>query len=725
MPGVPKVTVGQYPTPVTLPGKSTFVGENLPTMLVAAASGKDGVLTEAAVLAASQASTGTKTPPSAAASAAASGSSSFQAGGDDAAMAALAAATGLPFRAGGGADAPARAPAMNAAARRKAARKAARDAAAATTEQETRDGRESWPVVMKERGAFDLADSFSDPRLAQAVQRRPAAIVIQVSTPPGVAVADMRLTVDGRRYRIQHGTTTVVDKALPYDVVTAKAKTGFKRNRSLLTTELPVAAPTEEEVERLAARLEAAQKAASAASGTGVTEVDDAEASAAEPTPAPAAPAGAAPGSGDAKTHSRWLANPRGPVAAAAPSGGAGATQSAPAPASTAAPQETGIVDVAGTQPSDSDEVPAEASVSVPAEASVPVPANASAGDDRYSAMFESQMRGAEDGDESSDDDLVGDKEKAERRARAALNSAHPRAEAQAGAALETGVSASCWPMPTPAGAGWRIVGSHGGSDAFERWAEAVEAGSECVKRPPVVWLEEEEHLSVVLRAAPCDPDSMGVRWYAVGPEAAVEAGHAHAVAADIVFLSDESPQAAHEGLVAALAADAEPASSVPAAEPDYVVLQSHHLALEGAGGASPAATADTGAAKPTQVCYWTRVMFAAPVDAISSTADAADLNACIVACKVEPRLWGAPVDSAGAKTHQEWLVGAAGGVSEALEACRALAGESKPARQAAETVRAAPGEAKPAEAAAPTAQRRVSAPKASAASRGLLFELD
>ncbi|KAA0174617.1 hypothetical protein FNF27_03992 [Cafeteria roenbergensis] len=301
----------------------------------------------------------------------------------------------------------------------------------------------------------------------------------------------------------------------------------------------------------------------------------------------------------------------------------------------------------------------------------------------------------------------------------------------------------------------------------------------EGVLLPPVSWLQDETHLSLVLQARPAGDESLAVVWYARPGDGEDADGDRLASAVDVVFLAGSDGPTSSAAWAAQLeeaassrnaAARGRAAGATRASSP---VLVGGLVPEEGAGGvlgvaasgapadsAAPGVSGTRGAAGGAAIAYWLRLVLPAPVRPAGSSADAASLNACLVARKDTDAIWPGPVDEAAATElagwHAQWaspaeLVGLAGEVAAATaasgaEAAAAASPASEPARM---PDKAAPGTAphqgttgdggkvaqsqpaaEPTLAAAspsPTGvgARRPGAPKPTAAAKALMFELD
>ncbi len=337
----------------------------------------------------------------------------------------------------------------------------------------------------------------------------------------------------------------------------------------------------------------------------------------------------------------------------------------------------------------------------------------------------------------------------------------------------------SALPLPTPAGEKWEVVGSDGRPGAAAVWCAAVSGGGLPVVQPPVSWLQDETHLSLVLQARPAGDESLAVVWYARPGDGEDADGDRLASAVDVVFLAGSDGPTSSAAWAAQLeeaassrnaAARGRAAEATRASSP---VLVGGLVPEEGAGGvlgvaasgapadsAAPGVSGTRGAAGGAAIAYWLRLVLPAPVRPAGSSADAASLNACLVARKDTDAIWPGPVDEAAATElagwHAQWaspaeLVGLAGEVAAATaasgaEAAAAASPASEPARM---PDKAAPGTAphqgttgdggkvaqsqpaaEPTLAAAspsPTGvgARRPGAPKPTAAAKALMFELD
>lgn len=336
----------------------------------------------------------------------------------------------------------------------------------------------------------------------------------------------------------------------------------------------------------------------------------------------------------------------------------------------------------------------------------------------------------------------------------------------------------SALPLPVPAGGGWEVVGSDGCDGAAEAWLAAVGTGVARVLQPPVSWLQDESHLSLVLQARPSAADSLAVVWYARPGDGEDVDGDRLASAVDVLFLAgSEGPlssvawaaQLAEAASGRNTAARGRAAEALRASSP---VLLDVQVAEEGAGGvlgvaATEAAAAAEAAAKVAEpeasdgamIAYWLRLILPAAVRPAGSSADAASLNACLVARKDCDAIWSSPVDEAAAAELAEWhaqwatpaeLVRHAGriaartsagidgeaaatAVSAAARVDATTATGGGPHRDAAAGVAQSPqgneaaGQAEVAASPSPggIGTRRPGAPKPTAAAKALMFELD
>jgi len=646
----------------------------------------------------------------------------------------------------------------------KAARPAASGGASASAradkaggKDDLRRGRDEWPTRVVESGAYDLSDSFSDARIASSL-RRPAAVIVRVDVPSGTALADLRPAVASGLFSLRCGATLVSERRLPYPVSGQKAR--FVRQKGVLEITFQVKPPSAEEVKRAEEAILAAS--ARARQPPAVEAVAEADVGAAATTEAGAKPRSAAGAS--SADHSRWLANPRGASAAAGPAPSAASAASSQAADKEA---ETGIVDAAPTpeavaEPKTASEPTAtaepktkartEKAAAAEATVSGPGPATRHAHElaDRYDDMFAQHAAAAVTGDSDSDDDLVGDAERQGAAATAAsggaAGSTSPAAAAPASGTRDAAPAALPVPLPLPEGLGWVPVAVQGGEGALRAWSDAVAAGAEIV-RPPVAWLQDTEHLTLVLQLAPSSEDCLAVVWHAAG-------GAAGATAADIVYTTRQDPEAAAAAWVASVTggtASGEIAESFMRAvlEPGPV-FRPVEVAPEGlGGGAWVAAEGETPAEGAPLRAVWLRVVLTAAVRPSTCSADAADLNACVVVRKAEPRLWPSPINPDTARLIAEAMPGGAELSRAVVAAAAAMPAEPVPAPSAATAASAAspapspapsaPAAPAPAPAASATTAdpplpssvspgigaRKPGAPKGSAASRSLIFALD
>jgi hypothetical protein len=157
----------------------------------------------------------------------------------------------------------------------------------------------------------------------------------------------------------------------------------------------------------------------------------------------------------------------------------------------------------------------------------------------------------------------------------------------------------------------WALMATHGSSWVFE----AAERGKDAFK-PPVTWIEDESHLSLLVQVPPSSTESMAAHW--------LKHNGTGQWVVDLVLLSKVPP-----------------VSSSPAESPELTPADLPSSG-EGTGLFDPPPPGDK------EFLYRVRVPLKGAINPHESMADASDLNVCVVARKESPGLWGSPL-AAGA----------------------------------------------------------------------------